>query len=210
MLERLGSEIGHRLKLAKTAMKDLQEEPTGERLWNIRGHEAIMARAIGLIDDARSRLLLGLWSPEAQELSDALTRAAARGVEVTTLCLQGCADECGGCRGEIYRYRLVDGERERPLVLISDDQHLLLGQVRSDGSAEGALVTMDVFVSVARQYLQNAIAVAEIVRSAGSKLPKILDKRSRQALEGAGLSTQGRSWIDGILSAVGQGRREKP
>ncbi len=204
MLVRLGREVSSRLDKARRAMTALERATPGEQVWNLQGYEALMARGVALIDSARRQLLAGVWAAESAQLSEAVGRAEARGVVVTTLCIQGCTHECGGCRGDIYRYPVAGETKKRWLVLSADDQELMIGHVLRDGSAEGAVTRLEVLVSVGSHYLRNAIAAAEIVRSLGPRLRPILDERARRALEGAGLSTAGESWLERAFASVGQ------
>ncbi len=202
MLGRLGREVTGRLEMARVAMKGLEEPSAAEQVWNVQGREAVMTRAGMLIDGARRRLLVGIWSEESRHLTEGIARAESRGVCVATLCIQGCPQECGGCRGEIYRYPLAKGTDKRWLVLVTDDESLLVGQVLPDGDATGAVTRLEAFVAVGSHYLRNAIATAEIVRSFGANLPQALDERARRAVQGAGLATGGEAWFDRLLSSV--------
>ncbi len=206
MLDGLGREVTGRLEMARTAMRGLEEAGTAEQVWNVQGHEAVMARAGMLIDGARRRLLVGVWSEESRQLAAGIARAESRGVDVTTLCIQGCPQECGNCRGEIYRYPLAQGTDRRWLVLVADDESLLVGQVLPDGDAVAAFTRLEAFVAVGGHYLRNAIATAEIVRSFGTSLPQALDDRARRAVQGAGLVADGgETWFDKLLSSVAAG-----
>lgn len=202
MLGRLGREVTGRLDMARQAIKGLETRTPAEQVWNVEGYEAVMMRAAMLIDGARQRLLVGIWSQESRRLAEDIARAESRGVYATTLCIQGCPQECGGCRGEIYRYPLARGTDKRWLVLVADDSALFVGQVLPDGDAAAAVTRLEAFVAVGSHYLRNAIATAEIVRSFGSNLPQALDERARRAVQGAGLAADGQAWFDGLLSSV--------
>lgn len=202
MLDRLAREVTGRLQQARDAMERLEEVVPGDQVWNVQGYEAVLARAEAAIDAGRSHLLIGLWSEESARLAGAVSRAQARGVKVTTLCIQGCPDECGGCRGEIYRYPLAGQPASRWLVLSVDEKEVMVGQVQADGSAAGAVTRLEAFVFVGSHYLRNAIAAAEIVRSLGPRLPQLLDEQALTALSGAGLAAGGQSWFEQVLAAV--------
>lgn len=202
MLGRLGREVTGRLDMARQAIKGLETRTPAEQVWNVEGYEAVMMRAAMLIDGARQQLLVGIWSQESRRLAEDIARAESRGVYATTLCIQGCPQECGGCRGEIYRYPLARGTDKRWLVLVADDSALFVGQVLPDGDAAAAVTRLEAFVAVGSHYLRNAIATAEIVRSFGSNLPQALDERARRAVQGAGLAADGQAWFDGLLSSV--------
>ncbi|MDP4098065.1 TrmB family transcriptional regulator [Paenibacillus sp. P96] len=53
-----------------------------ENIWNITGYEAILSRTAEAINRASGRILLEIWTEEAQQLELELRRAAERGVEV--------------------------------------------------------------------------------------------------------------------------------
>ncbi|HSP54466.1 MAG TPA: helix-turn-helix domain-containing protein [Dehalococcoidia bacterium] len=205
MLDRLGRELGTRLEKAREALREVHESAGPEVVWNLDGREAVLNRAVSMVDRAERRVLVGVWSAEAAVLAQAIQRAEARGVRVTTLCIEACLEECGGCRGEVYRYPVASGERGRWLVLSVDDRELLAAQLGNEG-ATGAATQLGVQVAIGSQYLLNAIAAAEIVRSLGPKMIGTLDDRARNALVGAGLAVDGEPWFQSVLSAVRAGR----
>ncbi len=206
MLSRLSSSVKGHLDKARLALSDIVAAVPAEYVWNVQGYENVMARAEALVDSAQQRLLAGVWSEESKRLSGAFGRALARGVVPTTLCIQGCPQECGGCRGQIYRYPLATDAQTHWLLLVGDGRELLAGQVFPDGETTAAVSQQEVFVAVAARYLQNTIAAAEIVRSLGPRLRRQLDSQAREALEGAGLAIGGTPWFERILSAVRRGR----
>lgn len=207
MLSRLAQSMKAHLDKARGALSDVSAAPQAQYVSNVRGYENVVARAEALIESAQQQLLAGVWAEESRRLSDAFQRALGRGVVLTTLCIQGCPEECGGCRGQIFRYPVAAGVENRWLVLAADGRELLAGQVSPDGEATAAVTQQEVLVAVAARYLQNTIAAAEIVRSLGPRLRQRLDPRALEALEGAGLATGGMSSFDGILSAPGERRR---
>jgi len=205
MLSRLSRGVEAQVAEARRAMDGLGAGESQEYVWNVQGYEAVLARAEALVDAAEEHLVVGVWAEESRRLSSAFARAQARGVALSTLCIQGCPDECGGCRGRIYRYPLAAEASTRWLVLVRDEAQLLAGQVSTDGHASAALTTLEVLASTGAQYLRHAIAAAEIVRSVGPRLAELLDEQAREALQGSGLAAGGASWLDRMLAAVGRG-----
>ena len=199
MLSRLGRETEVRLERARAAIKDVESAPETAQVWNLQGYDVMIERARALIDGSQETLLIGNWSNEAKELAAAVAAADSRGVTVTTLCIQGCAEECGGCCGEIYRYPLAADAGHRWLVVVVDDTELLVGQV-SPRAAVAAVTRLEAFVAIGGHYLRNAVAAAEIVRSLGPDMEQRLDGRALGALRGAGLAAGGSSWFDWMLA----------
>jgi HTH-type transcriptional regulator, sugar sensing transcriptional regulator len=202
MLGRLGRSIESHLGGATRALEDLTHDSSSSYVWNVEGYEPMLERARTLLDAARERVLLGLWSQESAQLSGAVAAAQARGVHVVTLCIEGCAAECGNCRGDVYRYAVAGEAQERWLTVIADDREALIGQVARGGEGRAAQTTLSVVVAMAAQYLRNTIAAAEIARSLGSKLPKLLDRGASRALTSGELGTGGQSWLRRIAAAV--------
>ena len=207
MLARLSSTVDAHISGAQDALGRMGGAPGHEYIWNLEGYETVLERAERVVLDAKERLLIGLWSNESARLGEAVRIAQGRGVDVVTLCVQGCERECGGCRGEIYRYAVGGPTDTRWLMLVADDRDVLMGQLAPDGDARAAHTALPMIVAVAAQYLRNTIAAAEIVRSLGPGLPKLLDRGSARAIQGAGLAVSGNSWLKQLLATV---RRARP
>jgi len=202
MLARLSRTVEAHLAGAGSALGDLAQTTTSEYIWNVEGYDNALARAEQLIGGARERVLIGVWSTESARLAGAMSAAEARGVRIVTLCIEGCADECGGCRGDVYRYAMAEEAAARWLMLVVDDRELLVGQISHSGDVKAAQTSLEVFVVMTSQYLRDAIATAEIARSLGSRLPKLLDREAAGALQGAGLATGGESWLKRMSAIV--------
>jgi HTH-type transcriptional regulator, sugar sensing transcriptional regulator len=203
MLSRLEREVALKLEKAREGIEQLEVSPEVPQVWNIEGYEVMLGRAREMIDIAQELLLVGIWADESRRLADALAAAESRGVAITILCIQGCPEECGGCRGDIFRYPLAADADKRWLVVSADDRELLVGQVARDGSAIAAVTRLEAFVAVGSHYLRNAVAAAEIVRSLGSRMTEVLDDQAISALRSAGLATHGLSWLDRMLTVAG-------
>lgn len=206
MLSRLGREASVRLEKAREAMRSLEASPETPQVWNLEGYEVMLGRAREMIENTEERLLIGIWSNESRRLADALSKAKTRGVQLTMLCIQGCPEECGGCRGDVFRYPLATDTDKRWLVVSADERELLVGQVSPDGMAVAAVTRLEAFVAVGSHYLRNAVAAAEIVRSLGNRMGDLLDAPALRALRSAGLATQDSSWLDRMLTVAGAKR----
>jgi len=206
MLARLARDVQAHLADAEASLAAIPERGAPPYVWNVEGYDAALARAEEAIAGARSSLVMALWSVESRRLAPAVEAAQARGVAITVLCVEGCAGECGGCRGEIFRYP-VSGETARRWLMVVPDQRLaVLAQVGAGNETRGVQTELPMLVALTTQYVQNAIAVAEIVRSIGRKLPGLVDDRARDALEGIELAGAGEPWLQRIVRLIGRHR----
>jgi hypothetical protein len=210
MLNRLAHSFHSDVALAKSSLKDLNADEDHPLAWNLRGYDAVISKADSMIRAAKGHVLIGLWPQEAGRLSAALSAALAADVRPTVLCLHGCEQDCGGCAGRIYRYPIGPGESTgRSLVLTTDGDQTLVAQFGEDGSAVAAHSSTEVLATVANQYVLNAIAVAEIVRSLGPRMLSIIDPEAMTALRAAGLAVGQTSWFDRLCGALAKSPKKK-
>lgn len=188
MISGLSRTLERRLGEAGEALARLASAAPGGQVWNIEGYDAVLSAADEVMQSAQHELIAGLWAPEARRLTGTLANAEGRGVEVTTLCLQGCGEECGGCRGELYRYPATPTPTARWLVVAADGSQLIVGQMHANGDGAAAVTRLQALVTVGAQYLRNAIAAAELLRSLGPDTLQFLDDRARRALQRAGVA----------------------
>ena len=140
-----------------------------------------MAQAGADIDAASETLLVAIQPAEAAQLAEALRRARARGVNITTLCLEACAHECGGCQGQIHRVQLAPQSAARWLLLVVDQCKALLGQF--DGAAaEGVVTAQRLVVELASAYIRQSLALALLGNELGGRFEGLLSEQARQVL----------------------------
>ncbi len=111
LIQRLRSQFQETLDAAQQALNEISSPAEYEYVGNTRGYPALLEHARALLNAAQERVLLAIWPQEALNLAEPLAQADARGVEITTLCLAACPQECGGCRGQIYRYQVAPEQR---------------------------------------------------------------------------------------------------
>jgi hypothetical protein len=202
MLARLSQSVEAHLAGADGALRELVNAPASEYAWNVERYDNVLSRAEQIVAGARQRILIGLWSNESARLGPAIADAQTRGVEVVVLCVQGCAEECGNCRGAVYRYAVSSELATRWLMVVADEREALVGQISADGGARAVHTRLEVVALMTAQYLRTTIGVAEIVRSLGSRLPKLLDRQALDAVQGTSLAVEGESWLKRFSSVV--------
>jgi predicted transcriptional regulator len=191
LIERLGGHFQDALAAARHALEEVATPVEHEYVWNAQGYAALLDHARTLIGAAEERLLAAIWPQEALALAKNLAQAEDRGVAVTTLCLAACAEECGGCRGQIYRYRVAPEYRSRWLVLVQDEAEMLAGEL---GPAEDALAVRTrerLLLELAAWYVRHSIALATVVGDLGDRLRAILSPDTLNVLEALGPGGKG-------------------
>ena len=90
-------------------------------------------------------------------------------MDITTLCLAGCREVCGYCRGRICRYPFGLEEAER-LLLVADDEELLAGSVQPTANTVALRTRQPFLVQLAAWYIRQSIAVATLITDLGLNL----------------------------------------
>lgn len=190
VVARLSSHLLQQLESARVALERLGSARQDSFLWNLEGRAAVLEHAHQQIQAGRRTLWIANSPAEATELAHSVQTAQDRGVRVETLCLDGCPQECGGCRGVVYRYRVPPEREGRWLVVVRDDVELLAAEIDPDGQAEGVRTQNRLFVQLVTWYMRYSIALA-------------------RALEQAGVARDRMAWPDRILGRL-RARRRAP
>lgn len=173
LLERLNQRYQQSLDTASTCLKQIPAPPTFSPVLNFQGYVGLIEQACALVSQANQQILMCLWPEEAKALSGALSEAQARGVQVTVLCLRGCPQTCPACQGVVYRYAIAPESGGRWLVLATDDQNLLAGEIFASGETSAVRTHQPMLVSLTTSYIQNSIALALILSRIGDQLAEI-------------------------------------
>jgi HTH-type transcriptional regulator, sugar sensing transcriptional regulator len=185
-LARIGERFQATLESAQQALQELAKPPASTYVWNVQGHANLLAQAGTLIDDTSTQLLLALWPDEAASLANQLDHAETRGVEITTLCLAACPQECGGCRGRVYRYKVVETLAARWLMVVPDAEEVLIGEIVTGGETSLVRTRQRLLIAVTSWFIWHSIALAVLLLDAGEELDARLDEHTRAALMAVG------------------------
>jgi predicted transcriptional regulator len=191
-LARLGQRFQATLVTAQQALQELGKLPERAYVWNVQGYANLLAQAQSLIAGSSAQLVLALWPDEAATLADELAQAEMRGVEITTLCLAACPQECGGCRGRVYRYQVVEMYDTRWLLLVPDGEEVLIGEITTGVETSTDVSTVrtrqPLLIAMTSWFIWHSIAVAALLVEIGEELDARLDERTRAILRAVGPS----------------------
>ncbi len=135
----------------------------------IRGRRHVLDRARDVIESAVSDLLVSIWPPEVSAVVDDLRRAAARGVEVTTIVF-GNGDSLDGI-GTVFEHRFsapsVVEERLgcRLFAFVADRSNVLTAGAVGE-ETWGMWCDDPAMALVVAEYIRHDMAIQSILRSA--------------------------------------------
>jgi predicted transcriptional regulator len=200
LISQLGSHLSTVLTAAQRELKALAAPMEQTYVQNVQGSDQLLEHARELINTAHERLLIALWQPEANTLAESLAQAQARGVHINILCCQACPQECGGCQGNIYRYRITPDQQAHGLIVIQDDTEMVVGTTGINATA--IRTRQPNLIEMTTWYVRHSITLAAIVTDMGGTLESTLSPETRQLLYGVG---QGHSWLKFIGRLVESG-----
>ncbi|HET6726127.1 MAG TPA: helix-turn-helix domain-containing protein [Gammaproteobacteria bacterium] len=181
LLRRLDRRHRRTLEAVEKALTALEHADEAAPVFNLRNYAELMAQARAVIDGANKELLVGIQPPEAAALADHLREARERGVAITTLCMQACGAECGGCQGRIHRYDLAPARDGRWLLLVDDECRALAGEV-TDAGASAVVTRQRQIVDLIAAYIRQSLALAILTDDVGDQFEGLLSGPARDAL----------------------------
>ena len=202
LTERIAGRFQDVLRATEQALAELATPADTEYVWNIQGYEAMIEHAHTLIDTCQEGLLVALGRQEATALADSLAQAETRGVAVTTLCLDECPVECGGCRGLICRSCAAVSANQHWLVLISDGAEALAGEVGVDGDALAVRTRQQIQVDLASWYIRHSLALTAVLRDLSERQDQVLAPETRALLQAVDSADRMGGWLNHMRTLV--------
>lgn len=207
LLARLTRTTEETLEQARESLMQLPKPAEYDFIGNVRGYPAVIDHAQSLIESADHQLLVALWPNEAAALAPQFAGAQDRGVEITTLCLAACTQECGFCRGRVYRYQVMSEQQRRWFTLVPDDREVLTGEIGEDGDALAVRTSQHLLVEMASWFIRHSIALAAVISDIGDELTRLIQPETSAVLEAVGPGGRNDGWLQHMRALLKRPRR---
>ena len=202
LTQRIASRFHNVLGAAQQALADLATPADPEYVWNIRGYAPLLDHAQALLDATQQRLLVAVGRQEASALAEEVARAAQRGVEVVTLCLDECPQECGNCHGTICRHCAVLGTEQRWLVLVADDAEMVAGEIGPHDEVLAVRTRQQLQVDLASWYIRHSMALTAVLSELRSRQDQPIGPEAQVLLRAADLGDRRGGWLDHLRALL--------
>ncbi len=206
--QKLESRFHETLEATQRSLEEIAGPVEHDYVWNTKGYTPMIEEARVVIEAARENLLVALWHHEALRLAAPLRRAEARGVAITTLCLEACPQQCEGCRGRVYRYRVALEESARWLVLIANTAEVLAAEIDTAEQALAVRTRQKLLVDLAEWYICHNIALAALMSDLGDRLDNLLAPETRAALASLKTPKPNQDWLQHMRSLLSYQRNQ--
>ena len=145
-----------------------------EYVWNIEGHENIMAKAREMIVHSQKRIYLSLLPEMFPALREDLKHAASRGVRVVVYSTEHL-DLPGGrvvaAPDPKKRHSNVEGLW---LILVVDGEEVLMGELMTENRARASWTGSPLFVFVAEHHLRTDIYLPQVLAQLGDRAKELI------------------------------------
>jgi sugar-specific transcriptional regulator TrmB len=132
-------------------------------IWNVRGREALLERACGLLGGAEQTVLLSGWDEELAALADDVAVTHRRGVRIAVVDYGTLHLEADAVYPHPIKDTIASEKGGRGLALCVDSRAAMVGLVPEAGTASGAWSSNHGFVVAVEDYLKHDIYVQKIV-----------------------------------------------
>jgi sugar-specific transcriptional regulator TrmB len=154
--------------------------PDLEYVWNIEGHENILAKAVEMIDQAKTRIYLALLLVTFPTLRPALEEAVRRGVRVV-IYTTGNLDLPGG---QVVVAPLSEEAASRVeglgLILVIDGEEVLISEWLTGVQARASWTSSPLLVFIAEHHLRTDPYLPEVLNCLGDRASEIIREEDRE------------------------------
>ena len=161
--------------------------PDLDYVWNLEGHDSIMARAREMIDQAEDRAYLALLPATFGELRPALVNASSRGVRVVVYTTSGLDLPGGRVVVLPTPEQALGNSGGLGLVLVIDGRELLIGEWLTATQARASWSSSRLLVFVAEHHLRTDLYLPQLLTLLGARAMGVIREEDRelfaQALE---------------------------
>ena len=164
----------------KNDLTALSAAPDLEYVWNIEGHDNIMAKAIEMIEQAGARIYLALLPETFPTLKQTLVTAVQRGVRVVIYTTADLDLPGGQVVVAHVSEETLEQARGLGLILVIDSEEVLIGEWLTEAQAWASWTRSSLFVFVAEHHLRTDLYLPQILALLGEQALEIIQEEDRE------------------------------
>ena len=164
----------------KGDLAHLASVPDLEYVWNIEGHENILAKAEEMIDQAKNRIYLALLPVTFPELRPALVEAIGRGVRVAIYATAELDLPGGQVVVASTSEKALSQAGELGLILVIDGEEVLIGEWLTATQARASWTSSPLLVFIAEHHLRTDLYLPQILALLGDRALDFIQEEDRE------------------------------
>jgi len=164
----------------KDDLAALTSAPDLEYVWNIEGHDNIMAKAEEMIRQAKSRIYLALLPATFSDLRPALEKAIRRGVRVVIYTTSDLDLPGGQVIITPMPEEALSEVGRLMLILVIDGEEVLIGEWLTVTQARASWTSSPLLVFIAEHHLRTDPYLPQILACLGDRALDIIQEEDRE------------------------------
>jgi len=180
LLDQLQHEHEELIASLKDDLAALTTAPDLEYVWSIEGHENIMAKAVEMIRQAKTRIYLALLPDTFPALQPALEGAIERGVRVVLYTSSGLDLPGGQVVVAPLSKEALSQAGGLGLILVIDGEEVLIGEWLSATQARASWTSSPLLVFIAEHHLRTDPYLPQILSLLGDRALDIIREEDRE------------------------------
>jgi Cd2+/Zn2+-exporting ATPase len=179
-LDQLGREHEELISSLKGGLTALATVPDLEYVWNIEGHENIIAKAGEMIDGAEDGIYLAILPDTFPDLEAALARALGRGVRVVLYTTEDVFLPGAQIAVAHVAVETLSQARGLGLILVVDRGEVLIGEWLAGAQARASWTGSPLLVFLAEHHLRTDLYLPQILALLGDEALAFIQEEDRE------------------------------
>ncbi len=172
LIENHRSSTNTLLNSLKNSLNSIKQFEKISYIWNLNDYTYLMDKAIEIINNTKTSLLLSIWKEEFGTLKESIIKSIKNKIKTAIIHF----GEPEVKLKEIFRHPIEDTlfneKGGRSFVMISDSKEVLMGIIYDNGKTEGAYSNNPGFIMVTEDYIKHDIYIMKIVERFNDELVK--------------------------------------
>ena len=164
----------------KDDVAHLTSAPDLEYVWNIEGHENILAKAEEMIDQAKSRIYLALLPATFPELRPVLEEAIGQDVRVVVYTTSEIELPGGQVVAAPMSEEALSQAGGLGLILVIDGEEVLIGEWLTATRARASWTSSPLLVFIAEHHLRTDLYLPQILALLGDRALDLIQEEDRE------------------------------
>jgi sugar-specific transcriptional regulator TrmB len=164
----------------KDDVAHLTSAPDLEYVWNIEGHENILAKAEEMIDQAKSRIYLALLPATFPELKPVLEEAIGQDVRVVVYTTSELELPGGQVVAAPMSEEALSQAGGLGLILVIDGEEVLIGEWLTATRARASWTSSPLLVFIAEHHLRTDLYLPQILALLGDRALNLIQDEDRE------------------------------
>lgn len=164
----------------KDDLLPLASAPDLDYVWNIEGHENIIARAREMVEQAQSQIYLALRPATFPDLRPSLETAVQRGVRVVVYTTETVALPGGQVVVAHVSEETLSQVEGLGLILVIDGKEVLVGEWLTATQARASWTSTPLLVFIAEHHLRTDLYLPQLLALLGDQALEIIQEEDRE------------------------------